>query len=95
MKQIILGSLRSVQRPVAVMLTLIPLGSLVVTFYLVRWSQMMTAHGTMDPNIAGVVTGFGTLFREFAMPILVLTVALAVLNVVSAFAARVQRPEVS
>jgi hypothetical protein len=92
MKQRLISGLGSIQRPVALMLALIPLGSLLVTYGLIRWTVLMANHGSMgDPNMVEILTGFGTLFREYAMPVLVLAVVLAALNVLSAFAARARR----
>ncbi len=76
------------------MLALIPLGTLAVTYWLARWTGFMAVHGTMgDPNIAEILGGFGTLFREYALPVLTLTVVLALLNVWSAFAPRAGKTE--
>lgn len=92
MKRHLLNGLGSIQRPVALM----PIGSLVATYGLVRWTRLMVSHEPMaDPNVVEILASFGTLFREYAIPVLVLTVALAVLNILAAFAARAQRAEVS
>lgn len=88
-KRYLVNGLGSIQRPVALMLALIPVGSLIVTYCLVRWTVLMASQGSMgDPNIAEILSGFGTLFREYAMPVLGLTVALAFLNLLSAFVTR-------
>lgn len=86
MKRCFLQSFGSVQRPVALMLAFISVGSLVFNFYLARWTGVMARQGAMgDPNIAEVLNGFSTFFRDYAMPVLILAVALAVVNVISAF----------
>jgi hypothetical protein len=92
MKRYLMNSLGSVQRPVAVMLTLIPIGSLAVTYCILRWAVNMATYGSIgDPNVSGIFAGFGTLFRDYAIPVLVLTVVLAVLNLLCAFAMRPHR----
>lgn len=89
MKQSFLKGLDSIQRPVALMLAFLPIGSVAVAYGLVQWTRLMVIHEPMvDPNVAEILTGFGTLFREYAIPVLLLTVALAVLNVLAAFTAR-------
>lgn len=96
MKRNFFDGLGSIQRPVALMLALMPIGSLAVTYGLIRWTRLMATHEPMvDPNVAEILSGFGTLFREYAIPVLVLTVVLAVLNVLAAFAARARKTVVS
>ncbi|MHC1766154.1 MAG: hypothetical protein AB9869_17940 [Verrucomicrobiia bacterium] len=71
------------------MLALIPLGSLAVSYCILPWAVNMAAYGSIgDPNVSGIFAGFGTLFRDYAIPVLVLTVVLAVLNLLCAFAMR-------
>jgi hypothetical protein len=95
MKLYFLNGLGSIQRPVAVMLAFLPIGSLVVAYGLVRWTRLMvTSEPMVDPNMAEMLTGVGTLFREYAIPVLMLTVALAVLNLLAAFAVRTRKARV-
>jgi hypothetical protein len=95
MKQYFLNGLGSIQRPVAVMLAFLPIGSLVVACGLVRWTRLMVTNEPMvDPNVAEVLAGFATLFREYAIPVLVLTVTLAVLNLLATFAVRTRKARV-
>jgi hypothetical protein len=92
MKRRIFNGLGSIERPVALMLAFLPIGSLAVAYFLVRWTGFMATHGAMgDPIISDILRGFGALFREYAIPVLILTVALALLNLLSAFAAHSHR----
>ncbi len=96
MKHSLMNGLGSVQRPVALMLALIPLGSLAVSYCILRWAVNMAAYGCIgDPNVSGIFAGFGTLFRDYAIPVLVLTVVLAVLNLLCAFASTQRRSSVT
>ena len=74
------------------MLAFLPIGSLVIAC---GWSdgldRMVTNEPMVDPHVAEVLAGFATLFREYAIPVLVLTVTLAVLNVLATFAARTRK----
>ncbi len=50
---------------------------------------MMTANGRItNPDLAMAVEGFGTLFRDYAIPVLILSLVLAVVNLWCAFAVR-------
>lgn len=74
------------------MLTFLPIGFLLVAYWLSRWTGFVATHGSMgDPNIEEILRGFSTLFREYAIPLFMLTASLAVLNLLAAFAAHVRR----
>ncbi len=89
MKSILTRSLNSVRRPIALMLVLLPAGALAVSYALVQWSVLMTADGRItDPNLSMTIEGFGNLFRNYAIPVLVLSLVLAVVNLWCAFSTR-------
>jgi hypothetical protein len=78
-----------VRRPIALMLALLPAGALAFSYCVVQWTSMMTANGRIDnPDLAMTIGGFGTLFRDYAIPVLTLSVVLALANLWCTFAVR-------
>jgi hypothetical protein len=91
MKQYLANSLRTLQRPVAVMLTLLPAGALVFSYFMVQWASNMMANGPIaNPDLAMTIEGIGSLFGNYAIPVLSLSVVLATLNLCCAFTRRTQ-----
>lgn len=74
------------------MLTLLPAGALAVSYGIVQWTYRMTANAHVtNPELAMTIEGYATFFGDYAIPVLVLSVVLALLNLCCAFAARAQR----
>jgi NADH:ubiquinone oxidoreductase subunit 6 (subunit J) len=83
------SGVRTLRRPIAVMLALLPAGALAFSYCVVQWASMMTANGRItNPDLAMTIEGFGTLFREYAIPVLILSLVLALVNLWCAFAVR-------
>jgi hypothetical protein len=79
----ITGALR---RPIALMLTLLPAAALVVSYGIVQWTSRMTAHAHItNPELALTIEGYATFFRDYAIPVLILSLGLAALNLWCAF----------
>jgi hypothetical protein len=83
------SGLEILRRPVALMLALLPIGALVVSYGIVQWTFRMVANAhLMNPELAMTVEGYATFFRDYAIPVLVLSVVLAVVNLWCAFSVR-------
>jgi hypothetical protein len=81
--------LDSLRRPIALMLTLMPAAALVVSFGIVHWTTRMTAYSHItNPELAMTIEGYAAFFRDYAIPVLVLSVGLAVVNLWCAFSVR-------
>ena len=84
-------NLRVLNRPVALMLALIPAGALAFSYCAVKWTSMMMAQATFtNPELANVIEGYRTFFGDYAIPVLALSVVLAALNLCCAFSRHTQ-----
>jgi NADH:ubiquinone oxidoreductase subunit 6 (subunit J) len=90
MKQAMAKVLNSIQRPVALMLTLISLGALAFSCLILTWAVQMGRSAVDDSHVADLLAAFATLFREYTIPVVVLSLILAALNLVCAFRSRVR-----
>jgi hypothetical protein len=89
MKPTVFGVLGNLHRPVAIMTTLFPIAALVVTYGTVQWMQRITPNWQItNPELAMTIEGYATFFQDYAIPALMLAVALAVVNLLCAFASR-------
>ena len=80
------GSLR---RPVALMLVLLPAGALAASYGIVQWTSMMRANVHLtNPELALTIEGYATFFHDYAIPVLILSVILAFVNMWCAFSTR-------
>jgi amino acid transporter len=86
MKGYLFSCFTSLQRPIAIMLALITAGLFLVNYWFTGLViQMAELASQGDPNVTEMLRGFGTVSREYGLPVLTLTTALAVLNLFSAF----------
>ena len=63
------------------MLALLPAGALAFSYCVVQWSAQMTADGRItNSDLDMAIRAIGTLFRDYAIPVLILSIVLAVIN---------------
>ena len=71
------------------MLALLPIGALIASYGIVQWTFAMTANAhIMNPELAMTIEGYATFFHDYAIPVLILSVALAMVNLWCAFTVR-------
>lgn len=92
MKPNLIGGLETLRRPVALMLALLPVGALFVSYCIVQWTFKMTAGAQItNPELSMVIEGHAAFFRDYAIPVLILSVLLAVVNLWCAFTVRLRQ----